>query len=283
MNSNTVANTIRMTRSFHKGSFLIVEGETDARFYKQFLNNEKCRVIVGYGKEQCIKALKIIDETTIKGVLAIVDADFWVLEKHILESENLFLTDTHDIETMIIRSKALEKILYEFASEELLRKFSYRTKKNIREKLLECGLVIGYLKLISSEKGLGLKFKDLIFEKFIDKKDLTVVFPKLIKHLKRNSREVFVLTETLKEEIKVLEAKNLDVWHVCNGHDLVDILLVGLKRIFGERNARKLDSGSLQGDLRLAYPSNDFKETKLFSSLKNWEKDNFGFLVLNDN
>jgi len=40
-----------MTRSLHKGSFLVVEGDTDARVYKKFINKEECKIIPALAKQ----------------------------------------------------------------------------------------------------------------------------------------------------------------------------------------------------------------------------------------
>jgi hypothetical protein len=38
LTAHSIANTVRMIRSLHEGAFLIVEGDTDARVYKRFVN-----------------------------------------------------------------------------------------------------------------------------------------------------------------------------------------------------------------------------------------------------
>lgn len=40
LNPNSIANEIRMTRSQHKGSFLLVEGSTDALLFERLTNKE---------------------------------------------------------------------------------------------------------------------------------------------------------------------------------------------------------------------------------------------------
>lgn len=55
--------------------------------------------------------MSILEKDAFLGVLAIVDADFDILESKLPESKNVLFTDAHDLETMIMKSFALEKVL----------------------------------------------------------------------------------------------------------------------------------------------------------------------------
>ena len=67
-----IANKIRQMRSQHQGSFLIVEGDTDARLYKNLVDSTKCHVENGYTKDKAVEALNILEKDTFEGVIAIV-------------------------------------------------------------------------------------------------------------------------------------------------------------------------------------------------------------------
>src|SRR5512136_2448157 len=89
------ANKIRMQRSQHDGSFLIVEGDTDARVFNNLVDRDKCQVENACNKEMAVGALNILEKDNFAGVLAIADADFSRLEGTVPSSPNLLLTDTH--------------------------------------------------------------------------------------------------------------------------------------------------------------------------------------------
>jgi len=131
--ADRIANKIRQMRSQHLGAFLIVEGDTDARLYKNFLDCTKCHVENASSKDKVVAALNILEKDRFEGVLAIVDADFWILEETIPSITNLLLTDTHDLETTILKSPALGKVLSEHGSEQKIINFG----KDIRQTLLE--------------------------------------------------------------------------------------------------------------------------------------------------
>ena len=179
-----IANTVRMTRSQHPGTIVMVEGDTDMRLYANFINNAQCRLIHAGMTDNAIKALEILEHERFFGVAAIVDADFRFWEKIPHSSKNLFTTDTHDLETMLLKSPALDKVLIEFGSTEKIG------TKDVRSIILDAGRPVGYLRWISFKKSLMLDFEDLSFRKFIDKKCLTVDTQILIKTVKDKTQTI---------------------------------------------------------------------------------------------
>ena len=164
---NYIATEIRMLRTDkqYSGSFLIAEGDTDARVWKNLVDPTKCRVEIAHNKDLAVKVLDILEKDNFAGVLAIVDADFCILEGTVPSSPNLLLTDTHDLETMLLKSPALEKLLLEHGSEQKIKDFP----KDIRQTLLESAKVIGYLRWASLKFDYSLKFEDLAFRSFVEK------------------------------------------------------------------------------------------------------------------
>jgi hypothetical protein len=73
--------------------FLIVEGSTDKRLYQWFMAEDRCRVIDAQSKKNAVEALAILEDEGVSGILAIVDADFQVLEEAQPSSANLLLTE----------------------------------------------------------------------------------------------------------------------------------------------------------------------------------------------
>lgn len=154
-----IANRIRLlrTQSQYTGSFLIVEGDTDARVWTNLVHSTKCRVENAYNKDKAVQVLNILEQGNFAGVLAVVDADFDILEGTVPLSPNLLFTDTHDLETMLLKSPALEKVLLEHGSEDKIKSFG----KDIRQTLLESAKIIGYLRWASLKFDYCLKFEDL--------------------------------------------------------------------------------------------------------------------------
>lgn len=270
---NDIANAIRMMRTNFGGSIILVEGYSDVGLYKRFFDDSECKLIFSYGKEKALKALFVLENDSFKGILAIVDSDFYRIDGNIPEKSNLFLTDYHDLESMIISSNALEDILYEFGDHN-------KTKFDIRGKLYESASCLGFLRWISSKlkKNLCLKFKGINFLNFIDKNTLILDIKKLINEVIKNSNQNISKKNI---ELKILKLKNSnhDLKEICSGHDLVEILYIGLKYIFGNRKTISLDLGVFDSTIRLSYNYSYFRQSNLFAELKKWEQNNIGYKI----
>jgi len=272
------ATAIRLRRETFSGTFLLVEGSSDKVFYTRFVDQSQCTVITNSipGKQRIIEVLVILENPEFQGILAIVDADFDHLAVSPHRSPNLLRTDTHDLETMLLQSPALDKVVAEFGSEEKVDKF----RKDIRAALLEAGIPIGYLRWVSQLDELNLTFDGIEFSKFIDKHTLQIDEPKFIQAVKNKSQAFALKNEALQQRLKSQRNGNHDPWQVCCGHDLVEILSFGLRKILGSANASEVEPRSLERNLRLAYEETYFCQTQLYTAIRSWERNNQPFQVL---
>ncbi|WP_341736411.1 DUF4435 domain-containing protein [Microcoleus sp. CAWBG640] len=273
-----IANRIRLlrTQSQYTGSILIVEGDTDARVWKNLVHSTKCRVEIAHNKDNAVKVLNILEQGNFVGVLAIVDADFNILEGTVSVSQNLLFTDTHDLETMLLKSPALEKVLAEHGSEDKIKLFA----KDIRQTLLESAKVIGYLRWASLKFDYCLKFEGLEFKKFVDEKTLALNESKLIKTLKDKSQKLGLDDREIQQKMDSLKTNTQDIWYICCGHDMIAILSIALCKALGSCNSKQVEPNVLEINLRLAYESAHFRLTKLYIAIQTWEQTNQPFEVL---
>src|SRR6266704_6058847 len=61
-------------------SFLMVEGDTDKKLYKRFINENRCNITITYTKSIALAVLSILEQIDFPGILVIVDTDFDALE-----------------------------------------------------------------------------------------------------------------------------------------------------------------------------------------------------------
>ena len=275
-----IANKIRLlrTQSQYRGSFLIVEGDTDARLWKNLVDSTKCRVENAYNKKNAVTVLNILEQGNFAGVLAVVDADFDILEGSVSLSQNLLFTDTHDLETMLLKSPALDKVLLEHGSEDKIKSFA----KDIRQTLLESAKVIGYLRWASLKFDYCLKFEDLAFKKFVDDRTLILNQSELIKTVKNNSQKQGLDEPEITAKMDSLKTNNQNMWYICCGHDMICILSIALCKALGSCNSKQVDPNVLEINLRLAYESAHFRLTKLYIAIQTWEQTNQPFEVLSN-
>ena len=277
---NHIANSIRMTRPQFSGTFVIVEGETaDLPVYRRLVDPKLARVKPVHSKDNVLAALKILENAHVNGVVAIVDADFWRLEGLDPTSPNLFITDTHDLETMLLESPSLEKLLDEFGSEQKITNFTVNNKTDIRQVLLTAAGPIGYLRWASQQNNLSLKFEDISFREFIDRNTLHINISKLIQEVKNKSRRHDLSENDLQNKIDELTDPKHNSWDICCGHDLVCILSFGLRSVLGTNNANKVKPEDLERILRAGYEHVYFLSTQLYQSLREWEPFNPPFRI----
>ncbi|MEH1765220.1 DUF4435 domain-containing protein [Nostoc sp.] len=278
-----VANQIRLRRSTYTGTFLLVEGSSDKTFYQRFVDQLVCELVETSGKpsskQRAIDILKILEQSNFQGVLAIVDADFDRLETLLYTSPNLLRTDSHDLETILINSPAFNKVVAEFGSEEKIAQFN----PDIRLVLLENGISVGYLLWVSKCEGLNLTFDGIKFSKFIDEQTLQIDELKLIQEVKNKSQAYSLRDEDLQKQLKSQKSNNYDPWQMCCGHDLVEILSIGLRKVLGSNKATDVEPNSLERSLRLAYEEIYFRQTQLYLDIRTWEINNQPFRVLQNN
>jgi len=265
-----IANSIRLLRGDHEGVFLIVEGHSDKLIYERLVNKQEVRVTIASGKNNAIKALSILEkEDNFRRVVAVIDADFSRIEQQIPHSNNLFLTDEHDLEMMLIKSAAFDKLLKERGSEEKIKAFT----EDIRETLLKLGQEIGKLRWLSLRNKLDLKFEGLNFKNFIDQKNLSINIDKLIISIKNHSQKPSLDEQQIKQDLSVISDENHDPWQLCCGHDFISILAIALCKVLGTWNANDVKTEVLERELRLAYELSYFYQTQIYQLMVNWQSN----------
>nr|WP_199331273.1 DUF4435 domain-containing protein [Calothrix sp. FACHB-1219] len=280
MTVDRVANQIRLRRSTYSGTFLLVEGSSDKTFYERFVDKLACTLVTTSGnpssKQRAIEILEILAKSNFQGVLAIVDADFDRLQNVAYNHPHLLRTDSHDLETMLIQSPALEKVVAEFGSEDKISHFN----RDIREVLFSLGASVGYLRYISQSDKLNLTFEGITFSRFIDEKTWQFNELRLIQEIKNKSQAFYLKDEEIQKRLISEKSNNYDYSQVCCGHDLVEILSVGLRKVIGTNKAADIEANSLERNLRLAYETVYFCKTQLYSEIRLWETNNQPFKVL---
>ena len=73
-----------------------------------------------------------------------------------------------------------------------------------------------------------------------------------------------------------------DLWQVCSGDDMIQILTIGLKNNFGTRKIKTNKSELVEAILRISYEYSYFCSTQLYKSIKEWEKANPKFKILSN-
>jgi len=271
-----VANWVRMVRQEHVGAILLVEGDTDARLYSRVIDRSSCVVINANEKQNVLDALEILDGERFAGIVGIVDADFDRLTTKSLISNNLLLTDTHDLETLLLTSPSLENVLSSYSSRVRLD----RLNKPVREIMIDSAMPFGYLRWISEREGLSLDFKELKYSRYIDIKTLEVDISRLVVAILSRSGKKGIDPNSVLKSISELHKERYDPWQICCGHDLIQILSIGLRNKLGTHKAQQVHPEILEKALYIGYEPVYFSYTNLCQLIKAWEQVNKNFTIL---
>jgi hypothetical protein len=281
--ADRIANAIMMDKSF-KGYYLIVEGVKDYKLYSKFTNNSNVKIKEAFGFEKVKLVLHLLSERGFSNKLGIIDSDFSKLLGIKHEVDGLFITDSHDIEVMIFKTKALETVLRIFVSATKISNYEKKVGKSIRDKILEIGIEIGYLKLANKVYNLGLvfkpatvdgnqiKYRDFINDERLDYNGRKSLVNSLINYSRVKSKSLKSEDEIM-HRLEEIASGTYDIEHLVNGHDLSNILFLLLKKTLASTNRMLQDFNSVEDSLILSFEYDDFKRTDLYKDIKKFENN----------
>ena len=270
------ANSIRMKLSQHEGVFLLVEGRDDRLFMSRFVHDSSCKIEVLESKQNVTDVVSILQEARVDGVIGLVDADLDRVIAPAHQTLGLLMHDHHDLETMLFCSDALGLVLGEYGSRQKLGNFS----GDMLESLISRALPAGYLRMYSAVNRLGLRFQGLEYERWIDRNSFQADIDLLVRHVKNRSNRQDIPDEILKQGISDMQSRTVHPLEVVNGDDLIGVLMIALRRVWGNQSANSLSASDLRRSFRLAYTDHDFVRSGLYRSIRNWEERNLGTRVL---
>jgi len=289
-------------------TFGIVEGRNDVHFYSSFFRGKNmegldhCVLEEALGKDEVKSAVRELrKEFSIRGIknlcFGLIDADF--------EGDpppgDFFITDTHDIETLSVKSEAFEVFVEHSIDSEKLRQFLISNEwpveegaSGLRGYLCSCATDLGRLRWVSLNKRYHLRFKVLRpLDDYLDLSNLKFKVKEVVNFFK--SFEPWKLAD--RNILKDVEDKNWDrlgKWLVVQGHDLCFVLAVGLDQFGAPQNMEesdyeeviKLASEMRVGDysfesialqveraLRSIFSQDHFKKTKLYKEIVSWQDE----------
>lgn len=271
----TIAAEVLMERMVHRGSFLLVEGDDDVRFFRPRIDDESCHLVDCRGKRNALAAIARLDQVRLRGALAVVDDDFDTLLGTVPPSLNLVRSDAADLESVLVRSPALDRVLAELADPDAVRRLQ-QEEGGVRAALLSRGLPFGKLRWLGLRRGWALRFEQLKATNFVDAQTWQVKLDALYEEGVRLGMPL--AKEAIAAELEALPAA--DPYWVCRGHDLIDILVVGLKGNLG-RGGRVQPSRETVGSLlRQSLHADEFAATLLHAGIVGWQDRNPPYQVL---
>lgn len=279
--ADRIANAIMMDNSF-KGYYLVVEGIKDYKLFSKFINNSNVKIKEAFGFEKVKLVLQLLSERGYSNRLGIIDSDFSEILSIKHDVDGLFITDCHDIEVMIFKTQALETVLRTYVPASKIQIYETKKGKSIREIILELGAEVGLLKLANKVYDLGMIFKpqvpegnqiryrDFINEVWLDFNGRKALIESLLNYSRSKSKSLKSEEEITKRLDEIASSK-YKIDHLVNGHDLSNILFLLIKKTLASTSKMLNDFNAIEDSLILAYEYDDFKTTRLYSGVREFE------------
>jgi hypothetical protein len=278
-----IANSIMQDETFN-GLYVLVEGNKDYKLFSKFFDLTQNRIKQTFGCNKLLQVFEILKQRGFERKIGIIDRDFREITDELIDFENIFITDYHDIEVMIIQSKAFDNVLNLYSLPEKIEKFEKKVKRPLREIIFELSDKIGYLKLTNFKYDFGLAFKPdnidgnpLKYHEFISdtldyKGDDALI--KTVVNYSRNKTRKRLSEKEIKDKLIETSSIKYDSKQLSNGHDLSNVIFIFLKKNIRSSNKMLHDYNCVEDSLILAYEYEDFKKTKLYMDLSRWSEIN---------
>ena len=311
---NMLAGTLHMRMDFNsfntgKQKLLIVEGQTDEKFIKGHLrddvvcmvankafgtgngfapkptiNNKRAIIEVVYGLSVLPAIIKCPKGSEKWSVYGMIDMDFDDEGSH-SNTSKLFVTDTHDLETLMI--------LTDGGLFQRIKKCAISTDDT--QKALFMAYQMGKIRqLISDEisiEPISSGKREVVYSSFFSE-DYKVSIGAVISYINQNTEEPLSAAKEKKLVSRLLKDKSIkkclsqegfwkdnlesfdiqktdDFWNVVNGHDILSLLRHindDARRIFKKSSMYSLNR-EFEMALIEAYNPSNFKKTKIYSCM----------------
>lgn len=286
---------IRMARQKDSsGTFLLVEGDSDNSFYKCMIREDRAHIVPMSGKSSVMEGIERINRAGIHGVIAIVDSDYDRILGQMEKIDNLFYTDTTDIETMLLASGAYRQFEDMFGNGERISGYEKEHHLPLYICMREIGTKIGYLRMINARENFCMKFPDVgerntresglysperIYRYFDENYNFEykAYFNDLLERSQNPPDR-----ERLLMMVHAVREKRPNPWHVCRGHDMMQIMAV-FYEYFGGSLIRKSNANGVEAVLMGIYASGGYlQSTHLLHAIAGWQKQNAEWILLNE-
>ena len=275
---HTLFNQIKLERSVHKGSFFLVEGDTDGRVFRQFIDSAVCSLVVCVNRDNVVRTIERLDAYGFHGAVGVVDSDYCELLEIRRPSPNICCTGANDLECLIIKSGAFDKVLLHYSSAEKIEKIERARGLNVRAMIYAQAAHIGAMRLAAKRAGWPVKFSGMTYT-FASNISFEINVSAVCQHVLARSQLAALTTERFMSAAQEERKRAPSDLALCNGDDLMRVVARALKKEIGTYNGFERESNELAKALYLAFDLDHFSKTALYRCLRHWEEGNGPFVV----
>ena len=269
-------------------SFLFVEGDSDEKFWNARILEKACCIVfvVSFqknnqkqtGKASVIKNISDLNESKsrLDGFLGIIDNDFDAL-MNLPSINNTCVTDSHDLETLLLSSpRVFKALLAEYGDSQLIADFEKKAQKCIQDYLIELALPFAQIEWLKQHLQPGLELKEL-------HKNNTLLIPdkwclnQIDLHTFANTKGIDITSKQSRQLLEKMD--HVNPWLLCNGHTMIDILSLGFQKGALGKN-KQATSDNISSYIRGVMDKIELYQTELCQSIFNWQVNHPPYQVL---
>ncbi len=241
--------------------FILLEGDSDVRLFRKLYPNRQVKLeIIPGGWIQLEKGLRELAELS-KRLIGIRDADFAHLDNQPPGLPNLFFTDLHDSEMLMVASdQTFSAIIHEFCD---LPKIEHHL---VREQLLNALRVVGYLRWYNDQKKMELSFEGIYPGEFFEPETNLMDNQAYLGKVLAKSKRTEIDAGQLLANVVRLDDKAHPNFQLCNGHDFMSILA----RFLNTKIKLGTTGDRVCAHFRTAYQLDEFSKTQLYTQVRDW-------------
>ena len=270
-----VAAEIKMRRTLYNGTFLVVEGRDDRKFWDT-RQHENSTLVEAEGKHNVVGGIRLLDQEHFAGALGVVDSNHDYLEGRGLASRNLVATNAHDLECVTCMSSALDVVMAEHGDPQKVDDFQRKTGIGVREALLQRSPIFGNIRWAAKRFPSEIDSSHIQIQRFLDKANWAVKERCLIQVIAQRSG----ISEAGLQR-RIADPPPANPWHIVHGHDTIDILRIGLQHVLGDIQP-SVGREQISALLRAGMPLGELQQTKMGKDIRIWEQENRPFRILAD-
>ena len=250
---------------------VVIEGDDDKKLYQKLFNRETAFFYIAGNWFYVVEATKGLSSLQNR-IIGIKDADFdTTIGVDYSSITNLFQTDTHDAETLIINDEVVNNILLEYLG---------NPEDNIISKISDGLSCYSYLKLLNHYKkdSLGIRFSGFSIGKLFEGSNYNINASTCIEKVKQYANNEIIANfpqiADIEEIKKIFPITNPLI--LSNGHDLKFCFAVYITGKERQKGNKGVSGDEICRQLRINYNIERFRKTKLYRDIDKWNEQ-FGY------
>lgn len=276
MDAHDIAQEIRLERQVHKGSFLLLEGLTDIKRFKKFIEQDDCSLVNCFGKKNLIGAIELLYDDGFPGALGLVDADFDRITNKLIDHEGIIFSNYHDFDLDWACCGIIDFYLEEVGDQA--KCLDHGGGEEITEAIKNGLKPLSVLRFLNEHQSFGYNLKNLNHVDFF--KNFQIDIDSLVGAVFVGQSSNLTEENRIKNLVNAHSKNNFDLNQLTNGHDFNSALGIVLRTDLGGRRPPQSWGNEVGIHFRLIFSDKQLLASELFKKISLWENENKPYLIL---